>query len=187
MDDRLRLIRYLYDEEVDASALAQRLSDDPDLYREYEELAATKRALDDRPARQPDAAVVDQVVNEARTAASPAAPPSEDRPARAPSHAWTRRLQPAGAALALLLVIGLGWWQGDGTSDGPAADAATPGVIDGTSQQAPATAQTRSSDADAIPAWDDGEELIRIQRRIDRLQARSAPDRWGSLQRVSRP
>ncbi len=53
MDDRLRLIRYLYDEEVDESALARRLSDDPDLYREYEELAATKRALDDRPARRP--------------------------------------------------------------------------------------------------------------------------------------
>jgi hypothetical protein len=167
MDDRLRLIRYLYDEEVDESALARRLSDDPDLYREYEELAATKRALDDRPARRPDAAV--------------------DRPARAPSHAWARRLQPAGAALALLLVIGLGWWQGDGTSDGPAADAAAPGAIDGAPRQAPTTAQTRSSGADAIPAWDDGEELIRIQRRIDRLQARSAPDRWGSLQRVSRP
>ncbi|WP_240333499.1 hypothetical protein [Salinibacter ruber] len=86
MDDRLRLIRYLYDEEVDESALARRLSDDPDLYREYEELAATKRALDDRPARRPDAAVVDQVVDQARTAA----PPSEDRPARAPSHAWAR-------------------------------------------------------------------------------------------------
>ncbi len=100
MDDRLRLIRYLYDEEVDESALARRLSDDPDLYREYEELAATKRAW---------------------------------------STTWST------------------------------------------------TAQTRSSDADAIPAWDDGEELIRIQRRIDRLQARSAPDRWGSLQRVSRP
>ena len=187
MDDRLRLIRYLYDEEVDESALARRLSDDPDLYREYEELAATKRALDDRPARQPDAAVVDQVVNEARTAAPPAAPPSEDRPARAPSHAWTRRLQPASAALALLLVIGLGWWQGGGTSDGPVADSATPGAIDGTSQQAPATAESQTRGADAVPAWDDGEELIRIQRRIDRLQARSAPDRWGSLQRVSRP
>ena len=187
MDDRLRLIRYLYDEEVDESALARRLSDDPDLYREYEELAATKRALDDRPARQPDAAVVDQVVDEARTAAQSAAPPTEDRPARAPSHAWTRRLQPASAALVLLLVIGLGWWQGGGTSDGPVSDSATPRALDGASQQAPATAEPQTRDADAIPAWDDGEELIRIQRRIDRLQARSAPDRWGSLQRASRP
>ncbi|WP_263785658.1 hypothetical protein [Salinibacter grassmerensis] len=189
MDDRLRLIRYLYDEEVDESALARRLSGDEDLYREYEELAATKRALDDRPARQPDAAVVDQVVDEARTAAQSAAPPTEDRPARAPSHSWTRRLQPASAALALLLVIGLGWWQGGGTSGGPVADSATPGAPqdEGTPQRAPATAETQTRDADAIPAWDDGEELIRIQRRIDRLQARSAPDRWGSLQRVSRP
>jgi len=188
MDDRLRLIRYLYDEEVDESALARRLSDDKALYREYEELAATKRALDDRPARQPDAAVVDQVVDDARTAARSPAAPTEDRPARAPSHAWTRRLQPASAALALLLVIGLGWWQGGGMSDGPVADSVTPGAIDASAQQAPATAaETQTRDADAVPAWDDGDELIRIQRRIDRLQARSAPDRWGSLQRVSRP
>jgi len=187
MDDRLRLIRYLYGEEEDESALARRLSDDDDLYREYERLRDAKRALNDRPARRPDPAVVDQVVDEARTAAQSSAPSTGDRSARAPSRSWTRRLQTVGAGLALLLLIGLGWWQGAGVSDEPVADSAAPGVLDGEAPQAPATADTRSADADAIPAWDDGEELIRIQRRIDRLQARSAPDRWGSLQRVSRP
>ena len=187
MDDRLRLIRYLYGEEDDASALARRLSDDDDLYREYECLRDAKRALDDRPARRPDPAVVDQVVDEARTAAQSPASPTEDRPARAPSRSWTRRLQTVGAGLALLLLIGLGWWQGAGVSDAPVADSATPGALNGEASQTPTTADTRPADANAIPAWDDGEELIRIQRRIDRLQARSAPDRWGSLQRVSRP
>jgi len=117
MDDRLRLIRYLYGEETDESALVRRLSEDEDLYREYEGLRATKHALDDRPARRPDPGVVDQVVNEARAAAqstpSPA-PPADDRPARAPSRTWTRRLQAAGAALALGLLVGIGWWQGPG-------------------------------------------------------------------------
>ncbi|WP_233993465.1 hypothetical protein [Salinibacter altiplanensis] len=191
MDDRLHLIRYLYGEEEDESALARRLSGDEDLYREYEELAATKRALDDRPARRPDAAVVDQVVDEAREAAHSSGPrstsPAEDRPARSPSRPWTRRLQTAGAALALLMVIGLGWWQGGGRSDGPVADSATPGALDEPARQAPTAAETRTSNADDVPAWDDGEELVRIQRRIDRLQARSAPDRWGALQRVGRP
>ena len=187
MDDRLRLIRYLYGEDEDASTLARRLSEDEDLYREYERLRDTKRALDDRPARRPDPAVVDQVVDDARAAAQSSAPSTADRPARAPAHSWNRRLQTVGAGLALLLLIGLGWWQGAGAPDNPVADSATPGVLEGTSRQAPTTANTRPTDADAIPAWDDGEELIRIQRRIDRLQARSTPDRWGSLQRASRP
>lgn len=187
MDDRLRLIRYLYGEEVDESALVRRLSEDEDLYREYERLSATKRTLDDRPTRQPDPAVVDQVVDEAHTAAQSAVSPAEDRPARAPSSPWTRRLQTVSAALALLLLIGLGWWQGPGAPDDPVAESATPSALERAPQQAPTTAETRTTDAEAIPAWDDGEELIRIQRRINRLRARSAPDRWGSLQRVSRP
>jgi len=187
MDDRLRLIQYLYGEEVDESALARRLFEDEDLCREYERLSATKRTLDDRPARQPDPAVVDQVVNKARTAAQSSGSPTEDRPARAPSRPWTRRLQTVSAGLALVLLIGLGWWQGGGMVDDPVAESANSNALSGPPQQAPTTADTRPSDADAIPAWDDGEELIRIQRRIERLQARSAPDRWGSLQRVSQP
>lgn len=188
MDDRLRLIRYLYDEETDESTLARRLSEDEDLYREYERLRATKRALDDRPARQPDPGVVDQVVNEAQTASAStpsSAPPTDDRPARAPTRTWTHRLQTVGAALALTVLIGIGWWQGPGASDEAVTDAATPGALDGTAQQAPAAADSRTADAEAIPAWDEGEELVRIQRSIDRLQAHSTPDRWGSLQRTS--
>lgn len=189
MDDRLRLIRYLYDEETDASTLARRLSEDEDLYREYERLRATKQALDDRPARRPDPSVVDQVVNEARTASEAApssAPPADDRPARAPSRSWTHRLQTVGAALALMVLIGIGWWQGPGAADEPVADGATPGALDKT-QQAPTAAESRTADAEAVPAWDEGEDLIRIQRSIDRLQAHSTPDRWGTLQRASQP
>lgn len=187
MHDRLRLIRYLYGEEEDESALVRRLSEDEGLYREYERLAATKRTLDDRPARQPDPAVVDQVVNTARAAAESSAPPTDDRPARAPSHPWTRRLQTASAAFAVVLLIGLGWWQGGGTTGDPVAESARPSGMNGAAQQTPSTVETRAADAEGIPAWDDGEELIRIQRRIDRLQSRSAPDQWGSLQRVSQP
>jgi hypothetical protein len=188
MDDRLRLIRYLYGEETDASALARRLSEDDDLYREYERLRATKQALDDRPARQPDPAVVDQVVNDARTAAEStpsSAPPTDDRPARAPSRTWTRRLQAASAAVAVALLVGLGWWQVPGASDDPAGGTVETRALNESAPQAPATAESQAADGERMPAWDEGDDLVRIQRNIERLQAHSTPDRWGSLQRVS--
>ena len=188
MDDRLRLIRYLYGEETDESALARRLSEDDDLYREYERLRATKQALDDRPARQPDPAVVDQVVSDARTAAestpSPA-PSTDDRPARAPSRTWTRRLQAASAAVAVALLVGLGWWQVPGASDDPTAGPVESRALNESAPQAPTTAESQAADGERIPAWDEGDDLVRIQRSIERLQAHSTPDRWGSLQRVS--
>ncbi|MFB6099061.1 MAG: hypothetical protein ABEK84_08130, partial [Salinibacter sp.] len=77
MDDRLRLIQYLYDdEEVDDPAFTRRLTEDEALYREYERLRTTKEELDDRPARRPDPVVVDQVMDRACTAAQKPSTPS---------------------------------------------------------------------------------------------------------------
>jgi hypothetical protein len=183
MDDSLRLIQYLYDEDdVDGSAVVRRLSEDETLYREYERLRDVKERLDERPSRRPDSAVVDRVVEEARSAAqnSPSPPRLEgDRPARSPTRSRTRRLQTAGAALALLLLIGLGWWQVPGAPEESAAGSST----DGLEKTAPAAAE-RSAGAEAVPAWDESDELVRIHRRLERLQAQSRPNTWGSLQRV---
>lgn len=189
MDDPLRLIQYLYGEDEDASTVARRLSEDEALYREYERLRETKERLDHRPARRPDPAVVDQVVETARTAAqhSPStARPDGDRPARPPTRSWSRRLQMVGTALALGLLVGIGWFQLPGTSEESAAGSAADERGATAEQTAPATAEERRSATDAVPAWDDSDELIRINRRIERLQTQSGPDSWGTLQPVDR-
>ncbi len=185
MDDRLRLLRYLYGEDVDEASIAQRLSEDEELFREYQRLREAKAQLDQRPVQQPDAAVVDQVVDTARTAAQESeAPVSEDRPPRSPSRTWTDRLQTASATLAVVLLVGLGWWQGRGVPE--AAEAPSASALGETAQRAgPAAAQNLG--ADAVPAWDDSDELVRIHRQLERLRAHSTPDRWGStLQPVGR-
>lgn len=185
MDDTLRLIQYLYDEDIDDAAIARRLSEDEDLYREYERLRATKKRLDERPSRRPDSAVVDRVVEEARSATqadSPSPRRNGDRSARPPSRTWSHRLQTASAALALLLLAGLGWWQLPTTSDTSTAVSSAE-----TAQRTPpAPAETRDGRAGRVPAWDDSDELVRIHRRIERLRTQSTPDRWGTLQRVDR-
>lgn len=184
MDDRLRILRYLYDEDVDDPTFRHRLTEDGSLYREYEQFRQTKEDLDRRPSRRPDPAVVDDVVETARTAAQESATPShptEDRPARPPARTWNRRLQMTGAALALVLMVGLGWWQGPGGSENATA-VSSPETAQRT---APAAAQSRNLEADAVPDWDDSDELVRIHSRIERLQSQSRPDSWGTLQTVS--
>lgn len=185
MDDRLRILRYLYDEDVDDLSFRRRLTEDGTLYREYEQLRQTKEDLDRRPSRRPDPAVVDDVVETARVAAqeSPApSHPTEDRPARPPARTWNRRLQMTGAALALVLMVGLGWWQGPGASEESAAVSSA----ETAQRTAPTAAESRILETDAVPEWDDSDELVRIHRRIERLQAHSGPDSWGTLQTVSR-
>lgn len=189
MDDPLRLIRYLYGEDEDDSTIARRLSEDEALYHEYERLRETKERLDDRPARRPDPAVVDHVVETARSATqhSPSTVrPDGDRPARPPTRSWTRRLQMVGTALALGLFVGIGWWQLPGASEEPAAGSAADELGATAQQTAPAVAEEQLSSTDAVPAWDDSDELIRINRRIERLQTQSGPDAWGTLQSVDR-
>jgi hypothetical protein len=185
MDDPLRIIRYLYGEDVDDPTFRRRLTEDGSLYREYEQLRQTKEDLDRRPSRRPDPAVVDEVVETARTAAqaSPApSHPTEDRPARPPSRTWNRRLQMTGAALALVLMVGLGWWQVPGASE----ESTAVSTAETAQRSTPTAAEGRAPEADAVPEWDDGDELVRIHRRIERLQAHSRPDSWGTLQTVSR-
>jgi hypothetical protein len=185
MDDRLRLIRYLYGEDANDAAVAHRLSEDGDLYREYERLRETKKRLDDRPSPRPDAAVVDRIVETAQAATRDSSVPShadDDRPPRSPRRTWTHRLQAASAGLALVLLAGLAWWELPGASEESAAVSST----ETAQQAAPANAETRDAGTEAVPAWNEREELVRIHRRIERLQTHSTPDTWGTLQRVDR-
>lgn len=174
MDDTLRLIQYLYGEEEGDPSLVRRLSEDEELQREFERLRATKAELDRRSSKQPDSAVVDRVVDAAAEAAEAPAT-AADRPARAPSRSWTRRLRGVSAALALLLAVGLGWWQLDGDGLGNAGSQAGQGV----------TQAASAEETNAVPDWDDSDELVRLNHRIERVRARSSSDWDGDLQMVN--
>jgi hypothetical protein len=178
MDDSLRLIQYLYGEDVDDPDFPRRVAEDDDLQREFEHLQETKEALDQRSPPSPDPAVVDQIVDRAAEAAQPdrAVDPAPDRAARAREHDWARRWQNAGAALALVLAVGMGWWYmpGETSPSGPVADEAP------AQQSTAATAAAESAgDADALPEWDDRDEVVELHRRLELLQTQSRSDAWG--------
>jgi negative regulator of sigma E activity len=178
MDDSLRIIQYLYGEEIDDPDFARRVADDEDLRREFDRLQETKDVLDRRSAPSPDPDVVDRVVDRAAEAAheKDASGPAPDRAARAPDRSWTRRLQNAGAALALLAALGIGWWYMPG--DGPTAETATGEAA--AQRTAPASASSgQAQDGDALPAWDDSDEVVRLHRRLELLQTQSRSDAWG--------
>jgi negative regulator of sigma E activity len=183
MDDRLRLIQSLYDDAEPPADLRRRLADDEALRREYEALQEAKAALDRRPLRSPDAEVVDRVVARAEAAAGQAAPDTRsrparsraaDRPARGPSPEWTHRLQGVSAAVAVVLLAGIGWWAVSGglEENGSASTVAT----ESTTQ--PSQVEAARGNEQAIPAWDDRDELVRIHSRIERLQSQEQMGAW---------
>ena len=186
MDDSLRLIQYLYGESIDDPEFPQRVADDEALRRELDQLQETKAALDRRSPPSPDADVVDDVVSRAAEAAAPArtAQHAPDRTARTPDRAWSHRWQNAGAALALVVAVGLGWWYmpGDPASSSPATSEST------AQQAAPATAASEPAQVDEdLPEWDDSDEVVRLHRRLEVLQTQSRSDAWdGNLQTTSR-
>lgn len=176
MDDRLRLLKYLYGEDVDDPSFARRLAADDELRREYERLQATKKELDRRSSSRPDPAVVDRVVDAAAEAAP--RPRAADRSPRGPSRSWSRRLQGVSAMVAMVLVLGLGWWQ---------LDLPVPISPDqqATQQEASiASEESVAEDAEGVPAWDDSDELVRLHRRIEYVRNRSASEWDGTIQAV---
>lgn len=178
MDDSLRLIQYLYGDTVDDPEFPRRVMDDDELRQEFDRLQETKNALDRRSSRSPDPAVVDRVVRRAAEAsrAGQRAGRAPDRAARAPGREWTRRLQGAGAAVVLLLALGLGWWYL------PTSSTTAESVVSESTRQ-PMESSTASSaasgEAEALPEWDDRDEVVRLHRRIERLQTQSRSDAWG--------
>ncbi len=189
MDDTLRLIQHLYDDDdaefahLDDAEFAHRLARDEELRREYEELLETKEALDQRTSSSPDPDVVDTIVDRAAEAASSSpqsdASPSRraDRAARAPDRPQTRRLQGVGAVLALLLVAAVGWWQMDNVQTPPSATTSTTSA-----QQTEAVTDGEQEDAsDAVPAWDDSDEVVRLHRRIEMVRDRSNEGTWDEM------
>ncbi len=180
MDDRLRLIQSLYDPDGLSPDLRRRLADDETLRSEYEALRDTKDALDQRPSQTPDAEVLDRVVARAKAAADPEPPepgssartPAADRSPRRPSAEWTRRLQGVSAAIAVVLMAGIGWWAVGGDLDGEGA------VSNGVSGATTSQTEAAPDDEQAMPAWDDRDELVRLHRRIEQLQSQDQMAGW---------
>jgi len=224
MDEPLQIIRRLYDDSADPAA-ARRLGDEA-LEKEYNELRAVKDVLDQRDPASPDPDVVDQIVAAAKDAADERAPdgapapsspeadaltaaqtsaaPSEGRsrndraPTRSTSTSAPQRLwRRAGAALAVVFVVGLGWWQlaptgtpapestasarvqtSEGDASGAARSSAAGRASAGPAAADLATSQPAARSASALPDWDEGDDVVRLHRRLELLSARSQPVRW---------
>ena len=182
MDNELRIIQYLYGEEDDPAEVETALDDNPSLQRELNDHQAVKEHLDARAADRPDAEVIDRIMEAA--AAPHAHPPRSDRePDRAaarPARSKAMRRGLAGALAVVLLGIGavlvspdLANWT---ESDEPADEAA---VV--TDDDAP------SLEDDPLPAWDEGDQMVRMQGYIDALQSRSSASEWGTTSTSLQP
>ena len=191
MDETLRIVRHLYGEEPDADDFERRVRETPDLARELDSLREVKALLDEKPPQRPDASVVNAVVAEAARAASNS--PVSNSPASSPAPAartdrtsrdrtagdrsasqrsgLSRRLQQVGLAAALILVAALGLWQ----FQPPPTDADSSARISAEiEQQLPPAARD-------LPDWDEGDDVVRLHRRLEVVNARSAsPSSWSS-------
>jgi hypothetical protein len=138
------------------------------------------------PEMRPDAAVVDRLVSVAASRAQSRLAASSDAPAdRAPRRSrrssrralWSTRLQQTGATLALAALLAVGWWHSPAVPDAPSAsvsDAPTKGASSLMQRAASSTAPRTA----ALPAWDDTDDMVRLHRRIELVQARSASSDW---------
>lgn len=198
MDDTLRIIRYLYDEEEQPGEVERQLADDEELRAEYEELRAVKKQLDRRPRHRPDAEILDRITEAAGSARrkaraedrSPRAVRHEREPVRSPS-SRRQRIGTALAAALVMVVVAIGLWQypsvlpGESSESAPLASEPSQAAQSATEQRATGE---RTGD---LPAWDEAEDVVRLHRYIETLQSRSRPGNWDSgtlpLQAASQP
>ncbi len=195
MDDTLRIIRYLYDEDDAPGEVERQLAEDDALRAEYDALHEVKQHLDQRAPQRPDDAVLDRIVARAGAAATaPRAPegranrPPDRRAERQPMRsgaAQRRRWRVATAAALVLVAVAVGLWQYPLDDDLNAVLQSAPIAAD--QLQAPSRATAQPGE---LPAWDEADDVVRLHRRIETLQVRSRPDSWDSsmpLQRASQP
>lgn len=200
MDETLRIIRHLYGEDPDPEDLLRRLEDDPAIARELREMQEVKTLLDRKPNPGPDPAVLDTLtqaaadaaakrpVSGSTTGADPASDAGDDSesarapdrasqtpispaPSRAPSRrsGMSRRLQQAAVIAAAVMLLVLGWWQIQPTAPTSQTTANTQAL-----QDLPPAARD-------LPEWDEGDDVVRLHRRLEVVNARSAPpSSWNS-------
>jgi len=200
MDETLRIIRHLYGEDPDPEDLLRRLEDDPAIARELREMQEVKTLLDRKPNPSPDPAVLDTLtqaaadaaagrpVSGSTTGADPASDAGDDSesrrapdrasraptspaPSRAPARrsGMSRRLQQAAVVAVAVMLLVLGWWQMQPTAPASQTTANTQAL-----QDLPPAARD-------LPEWDEGDDVVRLHRRLEVVNARSAPpSSWNS-------
>ena len=182
MDTENRLVQYLYGEEARPEEVEQQLASDDALRAEYHQLRAVKKQLDRRTPPQPEAAVIDRIVDAAASASAERSTSSqreagqsdraavrEDRDAVRSRRTTQRRVLQVASALAVLLVgVSVGLWQWEGSA--PTEPSA--------SSEAVQSSAVAPSVEESIPAWDEADNVVRLRRHIEALHARSSPTRW---------
>ncbi|NNE69626.1 MAG: hypothetical protein HKN29_04595 [Rhodothermales bacterium] len=181
MDKELQLIEHLYDEPSEDTRPLRELLEDTDLAAEYQALSRAKFALDHRQRERPPAHVINAIVREA--SGLPTAPAA--RRDRAPLRLFRTRRRSVTAGLAFAAVLALTImvqpWNllPSGTSDSVAtADAPTEMPAEVLLERLPPAATpigTRASGT--VPGWDAGDDVRRLSRRIQALQA-AGIDQW---------
>lgn len=181
MDKELQLIEHLYDEPSAETAPLRELLEDPELAAEYQALSRAKFALDHRPRARPPVHVLNAIVREAAHASHATAPRQDRAPLRyLRTH---RRGVTAGFALAavLALTVMVQPWnllQSTTPSTPLSADASAPTASESLFESLPPAASPIAGRAsDSLPGWDSGDDVRRLSRRIQALQA-AGIDRW---------
>lgn len=181
MDKKLQLIEHLYDEPSADVRPLRELLEDPELAAEYQALSGAKFALDHRVRARPPARVVNAIVREA---ASQAQPVPGRRSDRAPLRLMSFKKRGFGVGLALAAALALTVmvkpWNLLTPSLSPAsmADAAESAApAESLLQALPPAAPIAGRAASGVPEWDSGDDLRRLSRRIQALQA-AGVDQW---------
>lgn len=123
MDERLQIIRRLYDDDSGAPGRAEagpRPAAPSVLDQEEAELREMKRLLDDRPRHRPDRRALEAVLAAAAGETLPRPPGRRDRAPVPPRARRSRLYMGVGSTMAVLLMVGLSWWGGTLPSSEPA-------------------------------------------------------------------
>lgn len=175
MDDTLRIIKHLYDEDLEDPSALRRIREDDTLRQELEELRSTKEILDRRFSPSPDPDVVDRVVNHAAEAASTTNDRrAGDRDPRPRERSLTGRMRTVSAVLTLLLFVGLGLWQFQ--TNGPSAT----DTASGEARKSVTSTVNEDRNPESVPEWNDRDEVVRLHRRVEQLRTRSRSGTWAS-------
>ncbi len=191
----LRHVRHLYEPDAET---ARRLSSDEALRAEYATWQRVKHVLDERPPARPSADARAAVLRAAQAATQAAAEASgsarADRPARRRCGGRTWALRGVAAAVLLMALWGGGSLLLDASRDAPvgppaASQSASPelpsqsGASQSGASQAEAWQPSPSGDAapsgaEALLAWDMGEEVRRLHRQVEVVRSRTSPAEW---------
>jgi len=147
MDKKLQIIERLYEEEaVSHDGEAEQHSEDAVDQREHTLLAEAKFVMDHRTRMRPDPGTIDRIVAEAGAALSYEDDRAPKRYARIlPLHRW----QTAVAAVFVLFMLGVAYWQLDSAVDQPTDALSSTGEDGGIDGADPAVPAGERADMDA--------------------------------------